>query len=68
MSSPPNSSKKYILDTNFFISGFEKNPSDFNLFLRIISDMKIELYVTNFILQEIRWYLRRRIKPPVQIE
>jgi predicted nucleic acid-binding protein len=68
VSSPPNSSKKYILDTNFFISGFEKNPSDFNLFLKIIVDMKIELYVTNFILQEIRWYLRRRIKPPVQIE
>ncbi|MCK4973476.1 MAG: hypothetical protein KAS52_09150, partial [Candidatus Heimdallarchaeota archaeon] len=68
MSSPQNSGEKYILDTNFFISGFEKNPSDFNLFLRIIADMKIELYVTNFILQEIRWYLRRRIKTPVQIE
>ncbi len=68
MSYPSNSGKKYILDTNFFISGFEKNPSDFNLFLKIMADMEIELYVTNFILQEIRWYLRRRIKPPVQIE
>ncbi len=60
-------SNKFVLDTNFFISGFEKNPSDFTIFLEIISDMGIELYVTNYILQEIRWYLRRRIKPPVQI-
>ncbi|MHA1418198.1 MAG: hypothetical protein ACTSVO_04655 [Candidatus Heimdallarchaeaceae archaeon] len=68
MSSPSKPYRKYILDTNFFISGFEKNPSDFNLFLKIVADMEIELYVTNFILQEIRWYLRRRIKSPVQIE
>jgi len=60
-------SNKFVLDTNFFISGFEKNPSDFNIFLDIISDMGIELYVTSNILQEIRWYLRRRIKEPVQI-
>ncbi|MBY8999900.1 MAG: hypothetical protein KGD64_03205 [Candidatus Heimdallarchaeota archaeon] len=63
-----NSDKKYILDTNFFISGFEKNPSDFNIFLKIVADMGVKLHVTNFILQEIRWYLRRRIKPPVKIE
>ncbi|TFG08864.1 hypothetical protein EU534_02550, partial [Candidatus Heimdallarchaeota archaeon] len=60
-------SNKYVLDTNFFISGFEKNPSDFTIFLDIISDMGLELYVTSNILQEIRWYLRRRIKDPVQI-
>ncbi|MHA1198604.1 MAG: hypothetical protein ACTSQF_04555 [Candidatus Heimdallarchaeaceae archaeon] len=60
-------SNKFVLDTNFFISGFEKNPSDFTIFLDIISDMGIELYVTSNILQEIRWYLRRRIKEPVQI-
>ena len=60
-------SNKFVLDTNFFISGFEKNPSDFTLFLNIISDMGIELYVTSNILQEIRWYLRRRIKEPVKV-
>lgn len=60
-------SNKFVLDTNFFISGFEKNPSDFSIFLNIISDMGKELYVTSNILQEIRWYLRRRIKEPVQI-
>ncbi|MCE7742140.1 MAG: hypothetical protein GOP50_06745 [Candidatus Heimdallarchaeota archaeon] len=60
-------SNKFVLDTNFFISGFEKNPSDFSIFLDIISDMGKELYVTSNILQEIRWYLRRRIKEPVQI-
>lgn len=58
---------KFVLDTNFFISGFEQNPSDFQIFLDIISDMGIELYVTSNILQEIRWYLRRRIKEPIQI-
>ena len=60
-------SNKFVLDTNFFISGFEKNPSDFAIFLNIVTDMGIELYVTNYILQEIRWYLRRRIIDPVQI-
>jgi len=60
-------SNKFVLDTNFFISGFEKNPSDFPIFLDIITEMGIELYVTSNILQEIRWYLRRRIKEPVQI-
>lgn len=58
---------KFVLDTNFFISGFETNPSEFALFLEIITEMGIELFVTNNILQEIRWYLRRRIKPPIQI-
>ena len=58
---------KFVLDTNFFISGFEANPSDFGLFLDIITEMGIELYVTTYIMQEIRWYLRRRIKPPIQI-
>jgi hypothetical protein len=58
---------KFVLDTNFFISGFEANPSDFGLFLEIITEMGIELYVTTYIMQEIRWYLRRRIKPPIQI-
>ena len=60
-------SNKFVLDTNFFISGFEKNPSDFTIFLDIISVMGIELYVTSNILQEIQWYLRRRIKDPVQV-
>ncbi len=60
-------SKKYVLDTNFFISGFEKNPSDFNIFLEIAQDIEIELYVSNHIMQEIRWYLRRRVKDPVQV-
>ncbi len=59
-------SKKYVLDTNFFISGFEKNPADFNIFLEIAQDLEIELYVSNHIMQEIRWYLRRRVKDPVQ--
>ena len=60
-------SNKYILDTNFFISGFEKNPSDFNTFLEIVDKLGIELYVSNLIIQEIRWYLRRRVKEPVKI-
>ena len=65
--SAPSKNKKYVLDTNFFISGFEKNPTDFNEFLKIITDMGVELFVSSFIMQEIRWYLRRRIKAPVQI-
>ncbi|MFW9852393.1 MAG: PIN domain-containing protein [Candidatus Thorarchaeota archaeon] len=60
-------SKKYVLDTNFFISGFEKNPADFNIFLEIAQDLEIELYVSNHIMQEIRWYLRRRVKDPVEV-
>jgi hypothetical protein len=60
-------SKKYVLDTNFFISGFEKNPADFNIFLEIAQDLEIELFVSNHIIQEIRWYLRRRVKDPVQV-
>ncbi len=60
--------RKFVLDTNFFISGFEKNPSDFQLFLQIISDLGLEIYVSNHILQELRWYLRRRIKPPIQVK
>ncbi len=58
---------KFVLDANFFISGFETNPSDFGLFLDIVTEMGIELYITTYILQEIRWYLRRRIKTPIQI-
>jgi len=59
--------KKYVLDANFFISGFEKNPSEFSIFLEIVKDMGIELYVTNLIIQELRWYLRRRVIEPVQV-
>lgn len=60
--------RKFVLDTNFFISGFEKKPSDFQLFLQIIYDLGLEIYVSNHILQELRWYLRRRIKPPIQVK
>ena len=60
--------KKFVLDTNFFISGFEKKPSDFQLFLQVIYDLGLEIYVSNHILQELRWYLRRRIKPPIQVK
>lgn len=67
MNSETTQSNKYVLDTNFFISGFEKNPADFNLFLEIVNKMGVELYVSNFILQELRWYLRRRLKDPVKV-
>ncbi|MCK4845744.1 MAG: hypothetical protein KAS95_08730, partial [Candidatus Heimdallarchaeota archaeon] len=59
--------RKFVLDTNFFISGFEKNPTDFPFFLQTIYDLGLEIYVSNHILQELRWYLRRRIRPPIQV-
>jgi len=59
---------KFILDTNFIISAFEKNPSTINIFIKKIRSLNIQLLITNHIIKEVRWYLRRRIINEITIK
>ena len=60
--------EKFILDTNFIISAFEKNPSTITTFIKKIRNLNIQLLITNHIIKEIRWYLRRRIINEITIK
>ncbi|MHA1303119.1 MAG: hypothetical protein ACTSQE_07185 [Candidatus Heimdallarchaeaceae archaeon] len=57
----------FVLDTNFFISAFEKAPNNFNRFLSSSEELRIELLTSNLIIKELRWYLRRRIQNKVKV-
>ena len=67
LSSSHTRTTKYVIDTNFFISGFEKNPKSITRFINIITENGFEIYVTNLIISELRWYLRRHIKSPIKV-
>ncbi len=55
------------LDTNFFIGGFHHNPQSFQRFAQIVSGLGYELFITNYVERELRWYLRRSILPHVKV-
>ncbi len=57
----------FIIDSNFVISAFEKDPASFSQFSTLIQRMGMQLVMSSNIIEELRWYLRRRIQPEVQI-
>ncbi len=59
--------KVFVLDTNFFISAFEKSPYDIKKFFSIVEELKIKIIASDLILNELRWYIRRRINNRITI-
>lgn len=57
----------FIIDSNFVISAFEKDPASFTQFSTLIQKMDMQLVMSSNIIEELRWYLRRRIQPEIQI-
>lgn len=58
---------KYVVDTNFFITGFQAQPDTYSLFAEIYSSLNCEVLVPNLIKNEMRHYLQRVIIPHVKV-
>ncbi|MCG3216559.1 MAG: hypothetical protein KAS63_07535 [Candidatus Heimdallarchaeota archaeon] len=59
---------KFIVDTNFFISGFQVQPNLFNKFANITKKVGLELYIPTYIKNEMRHFLQREVVPHVQVK
>ncbi|MCK5141374.1 MAG: hypothetical protein KAQ70_04205, partial [Candidatus Heimdallarchaeota archaeon] len=59
---------KYVLDTNFFISGFQVQPTKFHKFATLFETLKLDLYITHHIKNEMRFFLQREILPYITVE
>ncbi|MHA2358136.1 MAG: PIN domain-containing protein, partial [Candidatus Heimdallarchaeaceae archaeon] len=60
--------QKYVVDTNFFISGFQVLPTTFSQFAKILKSLKIEIYIPTHVKNELRFFVQREIIPYVQVE
>ncbi|MHA1910072.1 MAG: hypothetical protein ACTSYA_00110, partial [Candidatus Kariarchaeaceae archaeon] len=59
--------ERYILDTNFFISAFKEEPQESNTFLNFCKMAGIIITTTQNVINEINWYLRRRIEKEIEL-
>ncbi|MCK5255115.1 MAG: DUF4935 domain-containing protein, partial [Deltaproteobacteria bacterium] len=59
--------ERYILDTNFFISAFKEKPQESNTFLNFCKMAGITITTTQKVINEINWYLRRRIEKEIEL-
>ena len=57
----------YIIDTNFFISGFSTSPRAYKEFNDVLKNLEIQIQVTDFVIDEMRWYMRRSIEPLIEV-
>jgi hypothetical protein len=55
--------KLVTIDTNLFISGFSNSPNEYDTFAAILNDLGIKVIVPQYVLKEMRWYMRRSIEP-----
>ncbi len=60
--------EKYVLDTNFFISGFQVQPTKFHKFATLFEPLNLDLYITHHIKNEMRFFLQREILPYIAVE
>ncbi|MHA1258791.1 MAG: PIN domain-containing protein [Candidatus Heimdallarchaeaceae archaeon] len=58
----------YVVDTNFFISGFQSNPSTFSIFAKILKKAEIQIVIPTYIKNELRYFVQREILPHVVVE
>ncbi|MBY9001320.1 MAG: hypothetical protein KGD64_10420 [Candidatus Heimdallarchaeota archaeon] len=59
---------KYVLDTNFFISGFQAQPTKFQEFATLFDELNLDIYITHHIKSEMRFFLQREILPYITVE
>ncbi len=59
---------KYVLDTNFFISGFQVQPTKFRKFATLFESLKVDIFITHHIKNEMRFFLQREILPYITVE
>ena len=57
----------FIIDTNFFISGFSTSPRAYKEFNDVLKNLEIQIQVTDFVIDEMRWYMRRSIEPLIEV-
>ena len=59
---------RYVIDTNFYISGFQSQPNKFAKFAKAFKSAKIQIYLPSMIKNEMRFFLLREIVPHVKEE
>ncbi|MHA1685089.1 MAG: hypothetical protein ACTSYD_01645 [Candidatus Heimdallarchaeaceae archaeon] len=58
---------KFVIDTNFFITGFQSQPNTFALFAQICSDLQCKIFIPHLIKNEMRYFLQREVLPYVEL-
>ena len=59
---------QYVIDTNFFISGFQHNPSTYREFAKILKEINVEVFLPTYVKNELRFFVQREIIPHVYVE
>ena len=59
--------QKFVIDTNFFISGFQTLPSSYKDFAKIYQSLGIEVYIPVEVKNELRFYVQREILPYIKV-
>jgi hypothetical protein len=57
----------YVVDTNFFISGFQSRPDSYGKFAQVLKKLKIEIFIPVQIKNELRYFVQREILPHVKV-
>ncbi|UJG43366.1 MAG: hypothetical protein K9W46_13465 [Candidatus Heimdallarchaeum endolithica] len=58
----------FVVDTNFFISGFQSEPQKYSKFAQIVKKLKIKIVITSYIKGEMRHFLFRELEPHISVE
>ncbi len=58
----------FTIDTNFFIAGFGNIPSEYEKLHGIFRKNRIQILITDYVRNEMRWYMRRVIEPKVIVK
>ncbi len=59
---------RYVIDTNFYISGFQSQPNNFSKLAKTFKAIKFEVFLPTLIKNEMRFFLLREILPHVKEE
>ena len=59
---------RYVIDTNFFISGFQHNPSTYSDFAKILKKIDVEVFIPTYVKNELRFFVQREIIPHMSVE
>lgn len=60
--------QKYVLDTNFFITGYQSQPQKYKIFGELCDKLGVEIIITSQIRYEMRHFLQREIVPYITVE
>ena len=56
---------RYVIDTNFYISGFQSQPNKFPILAETLKPLQIEIYLPSLVKNEMRFFLLREVVPYV---